>query len=202
MRMMRLGALLALVLGARLGGQEAPPGWTFSGMLGSQFRTERGTLIDGATIGVGVGFPSEGATRWGADAEVVAVLARAQVAGIRVSAVETSVEVGAMAMTDVLRIGDWRLEGGAGAVAALSLGCGSYQQDPVNAAAGSGGCVNSFARRGSSRIGARVRLLGEWMSPRASFFVAAVASANTVASGDHVAPGLLAGVRVPLHSVP
>ena len=191
-------SLIVLVLGARLGAQNTPDGWVVTGFLGPQFRTEHGTFIDGATIGLGVVLPARGAVRWGVDVDGVQVLARAMVGPVRVSAVESSLEGNVMAMTDLLRNGDWRLEGGAGAIVSLALGCGRYQQDPVNAGAGSGGCVNSFAQRGDARIGARVRILSEWMSPRVSFFAAGVASVNTIASGSHVAPGALAGVRVPL----
>lgn len=200
MRRMRMCSLIVLVLGAHLGAQGSPDGWVVTGMLGTQFRTEHGTFIDGASIGLGVVLPSNGAVRWGVDADGVQVLARAMVGPIRASAVESSIEGGVMAMTDLLRKGDWRLEGGGGVIVSLGLGCGRYQQDPVNTTAGSGGCVNSFAQRGDVRIGARVRILSEWMSPRASFFAAAIASVNTIASGSHVAPGALAGVRVPLSS--
>jgi hypothetical protein len=195
---MRTGALLVLLLGVRLPAQAGPEGWAFTGMLGSQFRTERGSLIDGATIDLGLLSPMHGMMRWGADAALVQVLARATIGTERVSSVESSLEGSAMAMTELLQIGAWRLEGAAGAIASVSVGCGRFLQQPVDTIAGAGECVNAFAQRGDTRLGARVRLLGEWTSPRASVFAAVMASANTIASGNHVAPGLLAGVRTPL----
>ena len=198
MHHMRVGSLMVLMLGARLCAQAAPGGLEVTGMLGTQFRTERGSVLDGATIGLGLVLPARGPTRWGIDMSVIQVLARATVDGVRVSSVESSIEGGVMAMTDILRRGEWRLEGGAGAIASVSVGCGHFLQEPVDTTSGAAGCVNSFARRGETRIGVRARLLSEWMSPRVSFFAALIASANTVASGNHVAPGLMAGIRTPL----
>ena len=74
MHHMRVGSLMVLMLGARLCAQAAPGGLEVTGMLGTQFRTERGSVLDGATIGLGLVLPARGPTRWGIDMSVIQVL--------------------------------------------------------------------------------------------------------------------------------
>jgi hypothetical protein len=191
------GVALLVAAAGTLGAQASPNGWQLTGTVGAQFRGERGKVIDGAVLEVGAILPSSSATRWGFDAGVAQMNAH-NAANKQV--IESAFEGDVLVMRDLMRRGEWRLEGGVGPVVAYGVGCRHESTGPTDSApTGAIPCVDPAAEKGTVRVGARARLLGEWMSPRAAFFAALTLNAHTVSSGDGLSPALVVGIRTPSH---